>query len=200
MARKGVESVLPENSYLAKSRKAWRAWLAKNHEDSTGVWLVTFKKTSGQPHLEYAATVEEALCFGWIDSIQRKVDEQRSMLYFAPRKAGSGWSALNKQRIEKLQEQGLLMPAGIAKIEAAKKDGSWGKLDDIEKLLIPEDLRLELVKYTNAMKCFDAFPKSVKRGILEWISNAKRPETRQRRVEETARLADLNERANQWKR
>lgn len=200
MARKGVESVLPENSYLAKSRKAWRGWLSKEHESSTGVWLVTFKKTSGQPHLEYAAAVEEALCFGWIDSIQRKVDEQRSMLYFAPRKAGSGWSALNKQRIEKLQEEGVLMPAGIAKIEAAKKDGSWNKLDDIEKLLIPEDLRLELVKYKNATKFFDTFPKSVKRGILEWILNAKKPETRQKRIEQTASLADKNERANQWKR
>lgn len=200
MARKGVESVLPENSYLAKSRKAWRGWLSKEHESSTGVWLVTFKKTSGQPHLEYAAAVEEALCFGWIDCIQRKVDQQRSMLYFAPRKAGSGWSALNKQRIEKLHEQGLLTLAGIAKIEAAKKDGSWNKLDDVERLAIPDDLCTELKKYPNATQYFDAFPKSAKRGILEWISNAKRPETRLKRVEETARLADVNERANQWKR
>lgn len=122
------------------------------------------------------------------------------MLYFAPRKAGSGWSALNKQRIDKLQEQGLLTPAGVAKIEAAKNDGSWSKLDEVEMLAIPDDMRLEMKKYQNATQYFEAFPKSAKRGILEWISNAKRPETRRKRVEETARLADINERANQWKR
>ena len=200
MAKKVVENALPQNYYVAKTRKGWRTWLAKNHEQTSGVWLITYKKSSGQPHLAYAAAVEEALCFGWIDSLPRKLDEQRTMLYFAPRKAGSGWSALNKQRIENLQEQGLLTPAGIAKIEAAKKDGSWSKLDEVEMLAIPDDLRLEMEKYLNATQYFEAFPKSAKRGILEWISNAKRPETRRKRVEETARLADINERANQWKR
>jgi len=200
MAKKVVDNALPQNCYVAKTRKGWRTWLAKNHEQTSGVWLITYKKSSGQPHLAYAAAVEEALCFGWIDSLPRKLDEQRTMLYFAPRKAGSGWSALNKQRIDKLREQGLLTPAGIAKIEAAKKDGSWSKLDEVEMLAIPDDLRLEMEKYLNATQYFEAFPKSAKRGILEWISNAKRPETRRKRVEETARLADINERANQWKR
>lgn len=200
MRKKVAENALPQNSYFAKTRKGWRGWLVKNHEQSSGVWLITYKKTSGQPHLEYAAAVEEALCFGWIDSLPRKLDDQRTMLYFAPRKAGSGWSALNKQRIEKLHEQGLLTLAGIAKIEAAKKDGSWNKLDDVETLAIPDDLCTEMKKYQNATHYFDAFPKSAKRGILEWISNAKKPETRRKRIEETARLADMNERANQWKR
>lgn len=200
MRKKVAENAQPQNSYFAKTRKGWRAWLVKNHEQSSGVWLITYKKTSGQPHLEYAAAVEEALCFGWIDSIPRKLDDQRTMLYFAPRKAGSGWSALNKQRIEKLQSLGLLAVAGIAKIEAAKKDGSWSKLDKVETLAIPDDLCTELKKYPNATQYFNAFPKSAKRGILEWISNAKRSETRRKRVEETARLADVNERANQWKR
>lgn len=200
MAKKQADGVVPQNSFLAPTRKSWRKWLDMNHSRSEGVWLITYKKASGKPHLEYSAAVEEALCFGWIDSLPRKLDDQRTMLYFAPRKAGSGWSALNKQRIEKLHEQGLLTLAGIAKIEAAKRDGSWSKLDKVETLAIPDDLCTELKKYANATQYFDAFPKSAKRGILEWISNAKRPETRRKRVEETARLADVNERANQWKR
>lgn len=200
MAKKQADGLVPQNSFLARTREAWRKWLETNHSRSEGVWLITYKKASGKPHLEYSAAVEEALCFGWIDSLPRKLDDQRTMLYFAPRKAGSGWSALNKQRIEKLERLGLLAMAGIAKIEAAKRDGSWSKLDDVETLAIPDDLCTEMKKYKNATAYFDAFPKSAKRGILEWISNAKRPETRRKRVEETARLADMNERANQWKR
>ena len=190
----------PDNSFLVKSREEWRDWLAKNHTNSTGVWLITFKKSSGQPRLEYAEAVEEALCFGWVDSLPRKLDDERTMLYFAPRKKGSGWSALNKQRVEKLIREGLLMPAGLTKIEAAKQDGTWSKLDDVESLVIPDDLCSALATYPNGTKYFNAFPKSVKRGILEWIRNAKRAETRQKRIAETARLADVNKRANQWKR
>lgn len=143
--------------------------------------------------------MEEALCFGWIDSKPNKLDEERSLLWFAPRKPGTGWSKLNKERVEKLMEQGLMMPAGLAKVAAAKQDGSWNALDAIEALEIPPDLEQAFTSYPQSRQNFDAFPRSAKRGILEWIAAAKKPETRTQRVEETARLAAENLRANQWR-
>ena len=122
------------------------------------------------------------------------------MLWFAPRKAKSGWSRVNKERIEKLTKSGKMAPAGLAKIEAAKADGSWTALDAVENLEIPDDLASELGKYGSAAANFEGFPRSVKRGILEWISTAKRADTRAKRIEETARLAEDNVRANQWPR
>lgn len=192
--------VLEAHQLYAQTRAEWRAWLQAHHATSKGVWLVFNKKTSGKPHLSYDEQVEEALCFGWVDSKPGKVDEHRSSLYFAPRKAGSGWSRPNKERVERMIAQGLMAPAGLSKIEAAKRDGSWSKLDAVESLEVPLDLAKELRRYPNAKHNFEAFPRSVKRGILEWIVQAKKPETRARRVEETARLAEQNLRANQWRK
>ncbi len=189
----------PSNSVHPKTRAEWRAWLSEHHQQEAGVWLVTYKKATGKPRIDYDEAVEEALCFGWVDSKPATLDDERSMLYFAPRKAGTGWSKVNKQRIEKLIAGGLMTPAGLAKIEAAKQDGSWFRLDSVEALEIPQDLAEALAAYPNAGRYFDAFPRSVKRAILEWISNAKKPETRAKRIAETARLADLNVRANQWR-
>lgn len=126
----------PERFY-ARTWAEWRAWLEANHARSKGVWLVFNKKTSGKPHLSYDEQVEEALCFGWVDSKGGKLDDERSMLYFAPRKPGSGWSRPNKERIRRLLEAGLMAPAGLAKLEAAQRDGSWEKLDAIEALETP---------------------------------------------------------------
>jgi uncharacterized protein YdeI (YjbR/CyaY-like superfamily) len=190
--------LLPDQFY-AQTRAEWRAWLLEHHAKSAGVWLVFNKKTSVLPFFSYEERVQEALCFGWIDSKPGKLDELRSMLYFTPRKAKSGWSRVNKQHIVKLLEQGLMMSAGLAKIQAAKRDGSWEKLDAVEELEIPDDLGKALAGFSNATTNFAAFPKSAKRGILEWIVNAKRPETRAKRIEETARLAEENVRANQWR-
>jgi uncharacterized protein YdeI (YjbR/CyaY-like superfamily) len=190
----------PPNSIHPKSRSEWRAWLAQNHAQTEGVWLISYKKATGKPRLDYDAAVEEALCFGWIDSKPNKLDEARSMLWFAPRKPGSGWSKLNKARVERMIAADLMTPAGLEKIEAAKQDGSWQALDAIEALVIPPDLDGALAAYPTARQHFEAFPRSVKRAILEWISTAKKPETRARRVEETARLAEQNIRANQWRR
>jgi len=181
------------------SREEWRAWLEKNHRQTSGVWVVSFKKHTGSQHVPYDDIVEEALCFGWIDSVQHKLDDERSMLWTAPRKRGSRWSRLNKKRVEKLIAQGRMAEAGLEKIESAKLDGSWEALDSIEDLEIPPDLASAFMSYENAWQYFDAFPRSVKRGILEWISAARRPETRAARIEETARLADQNIRANQWR-
>jgi uncharacterized protein YdeI (YjbR/CyaY-like superfamily) len=122
------------------------------------------------------------------------------MLWLSPRKPGSGWSKLNKERVERVIAAGLMTPAGLEKIETAKQDGSWSALDAIEALEVPADLAEALASYASARQHFDAFPRSVKRGILEWIANAKRPATRAKRIEETAHLAEDNIRANQWRR
>ena len=149
--------------------------------------------------MSYDDVVEEVLCFGWIDSLPRKLDDERTMLWIAPRKQGSNWSKRNKDFVEKLVAEGLMQPAGLAKVEASKLDGSWSALDAIENLVIPEDLATAFENYPTSAEKFEAFPRSAKRGILEWIANAKRTQTRTKRVEETARLAADNIRANQWR-
>ena len=191
---------LPENSIHPASRAEWRAWLEQHHTRAAGVWLISFKKGTGKPRLEYDEAVEEALCFGWVDSNPNKLDDERSMLWFAPRKAGTGWSRPNKERVERLVAVGLMAPAGMAKVAAARQDGSWGALDAVEALEIPPDLAVALAGYPAAQANFDAFPRSAKRGILEWIVSAKTPATRAKRVDETARLAQENVRANQWRK
>lgn len=191
---------LPENSFQPANRQEWREWLRKNHQKSTGVWVIFFKKASSKVNLVYSEMVEEALCFGWIDSHPRKLDAERSSLWFTPRKKGSKWSALNKKRVQKLLEHNLLEAAGKASIERAKKDGTWSALDSVEALEVPEDLKAALEALPPAATHFSQFPRSVKKAILEWILNAKRPETRSKRVIETAQLAQRNERANQWRK
>jgi uncharacterized protein YdeI (YjbR/CyaY-like superfamily) len=178
------------------SRKALRQWLQKHHEKHSAIWLVTFKKPDVR-YIPYDEIVEEVLCFGWIDSLPRKLDDKRSMLLLAPRKPRSAWSGLNKQRVGKLMAAGLMRPAGLAAIETAKASGTWNKLDAVENLTIPKDLAACLKG--KARENFDAFPRSVKRGILEWIEQAKKPETRQKRIEETVTKAAGNIRANQWR-
>jgi uncharacterized protein YdeI (YjbR/CyaY-like superfamily) len=178
------------------SRAAWRTWLEANHTKPDSIWLVTWKK--GDPrHLPYDAVVEEALCFGWVDSLPRKLDDTRSMLRLSPRKPGSGWSALNKARVDKMQVAGLMAPAGLAVIAAAQADGSWSLLDAVDALAVPDDLAAAL-DAAGAGATFAAFPPSARRGILEWIVQAKRPETRAARIAETAAKAAIGERANQW--
>ncbi len=189
----------PPNSIHPRTRAEWRKWLTKNHTRTEGIWLISYKKGTGKSRFDYEEAVEEALCFGWIDSKPNKLDDERSMLWMAPRKAGTGWSKINKARAEKMIEAGKMTPAGLAKIEAARHDGSWNALDAVEALEIPTDLAAALAANPIAQQYFDAFPRSVKRSILEWIGNAKRPETRAKRVAETARLAAENIRANQWR-
>ncbi len=193
-------SQVPENSIHPQTQAKFRVWLMEHHQQNEGVWLINYKKATGKPRMAYDEIVEEALCFGWVDSKPNKLDEERSMLWLAPRKQGSGWSKLNKERVAKLTAQGLMRPAGLEKVEAAKQDGSWSALDAVEALEIPDDLETALATYTSARQHFEAFPRSVKRSILEWIANAKRPVTREKRVQETASLAQDNIRANQWRK
>ncbi len=189
----------PPDSFHPLSRAEWRKWLQKNHARAEGVWLITYKRATGKPRVEYDEAVEEALCFGWVDSKPRTLDEERSMLWFAPRKSGSGWSKANKERVERLLATGRIAPAGLAKVEAARQDGSWEALDRVEALEVPPDLQAALDAAPPARNYFEAFPRSVKRSILEWIASAKKPETRAKRIAETASLAAENVRANQWR-
>jgi uncharacterized protein YdeI (YjbR/CyaY-like superfamily) len=191
-ARVTDDQVQPES--LAE----WRAWLEHHHGRGTGVWLVTWRAGSSGPRIGYEEAVEQALCFGWVDSKGRSLDAERTMLWFAPRKRGSGWARTNKERIERLTASGLMAPAGLAVIDAAKADGSWTLLDDVENLVVPDDLAAAFDARPPAREHWDAFPRSVRRALLEWIVHAKRAETRARRIAETAEKAQVNERANQW--
>ena len=178
-----------------KSRAAWRAWLEANHASHGPIWLATWKK--GTPHyVTYADVVEEALCYGWIDSTARGLDANRSMLLLAPRKTKSVWSALNKKRIEQLEASGLMHSAGRAKIDAAKKNGSWTTLDAVDRLEMPADLAKALGKKGRAT--YDAWPPFLRKQALYWIEAAKRPETRARRIEEVAAAAKKGERPSRW--
>jgi len=178
------------------TRREWRGWLKENHAKSSGIWFVYYKKQTGKPRVSYDEAVEEALCFGWIDSLPRKVDENLSKLLFTPRKPKSVWSKLNKTRIEKLIEGGLMTEIGLAKIEAAKKDGSWNALDASDNLEIPTDLARAFKANKIAERNFTAFSDSIKRNILFWVGNAKRDETRAARIEKTVQMAERNKRVN----
>jgi uncharacterized protein YdeI (YjbR/CyaY-like superfamily) len=179
-----------------KSRKGWRQWLSRNHARSSGVWLATYKKETGKQRVDYAAAVEEALAFGWIDSKSNRLDDERSLLWMCPRKPSSGWSKSNKERVERLERQGLMTDAGRAAIETAKRSGSWTLLDAVEALEEPEDLATSLVANPAARANYEAFPPSSRKIILTWIATAKREETRRKRIDETVRLAAENVRAN----
>jgi len=189
----------PQPSVHPLSRGEWRQWLSDHHTRTTGVWLVSYKKATGKLRFDYDEAVEEALCFGWVDSKVNKLDAERSLLWFAPRKPGTGWSRPNKPRVERMLKAGLMAEAGLRKVAQAQADGSWTKLDAVEDLTVPDDLAQALGRYPDAARHFDAFPRSAKRGILEWISTARTAPTRTKRIEDTARLADRNERANQWR-
>ena len=180
----------------ADDRATWRAWLEANQAIETGAWLVTWRRGHG-PVLDYGEAVEEALCFGWVDSRGGKVDEHRTKLYFAPRKPRSAWSASNKARVERLIAAGLMRPAGLAAIERAKENGSWSVLDEVEQGIVPQDLGAALAAHPPAADRFAAFPWSARREILVWIASAKRPETRAARLTATAIRAARNERATQ---
>ena len=191
---------LPENAVELTDRASWRAWLAAHHTRPDGVWTVRYKKSSGRPTLTWDDVVQEAICFGWIDSLPRALDAERTMLYVSPRTPGSNWSGRNKAHVARLEAAGRLAPAGRAAIARARADGSWSALDDVEALVVPSDLAAAFDAHPGARAAWDAFAPSARRGILEWILNAKRPATRQKRLDETARLAARGERANQWKR
>lgn len=182
-----------------QSRGELRSWLESRHGQKKSVWLVHHKKCS-KHYLPYDEIVEEAICWGWIDSLPRVLDEWRTMHRLSPRKPTSNWSARNKRIAESAIDLGLMRPAGLRAISLAKENGSWTALDRIEADELPPDLENMLNRRKDAKANFKQFPKSVRRGILEWIDGAKSKETRNDRLRETARKAARNERANQYQR
>ncbi len=189
-----MAGALPEHAIQPATRAAWRRWLERHHTRDKGVWFVYFKKSSGKQRFTYDDMVEEALCFGWIDGQARALDDERSMLWLSPRKPKSVWSAPNKLRVARVIAAGLMHPAGQAKVDAAKANGSWTALDATDRLDVPDDLAAALAATPKARANFDAFPATAKKGVLEWVRQAKRPETRARRIAEAARMAGANER------
>lgn len=168
----------------------WRAWLAENHKSAEAVWLVYRKKSSSRPNLSYSEAVDEALCFGWIDSKIRSLDTERSEQYYTPRKARSVWSKVNKGKIEALIAAGRMQPAGLEVIERAKANGSWTTLDSVHDGTLPADVDAALAAAPAKRAQFDALSVSAKRMLLENIVTAKRPETRVRRLEKFIDILD----------
>ena len=170
---------------VPSSRGYWRGWLASDTDRQEGLWIVYHKKSSSLDGPIYDDVVEEALCFGWIDSRVRRVDDDRVMQWFSPRREGGLWSALNKERIERLTLAGHMTEVGQAAIDRAKGDGSWSQLDEVDALIVPSDLQAALEAAHETVTTFDALSDSVKRKYLWWIHSAKRPATRTNRIEQT---------------
>ncbi|MHB1341871.1 MAG: YdeI/OmpD-associated family protein [Coriobacteriia bacterium] len=171
------------------SREEWRAWLEKHHASSPGIWLAVGKKGNHVTSLDYDAAVEEALCFGWIDSTVNRLDADRFKQLFTPRRRGGTWSRSNKARVERLIAAGRMAPAGLAAIEAARRDGSWDVLEAVENLVVPEELARSLAADPRAEQGFAALPESQRKMALYRVYTAKRPETRARRVREIVQTA-----------
>ncbi len=177
-----------ENFYPA-SLTEWRKWLAKNHLSKQSVWLVFYSKSSEKPSITWSEAVEVALCFGWIDSKKIKIDKETSHQFFSKRKPKSTWSKINKEKVQKLIENGLMTPAGYESIEVAKQNGSWTILDEVEELIIPKDLEKAFSKHKGSKDYFLGLSKTVRKMMLSWLVLAKRPETRQNRLDEIAEFA-----------
>ena len=180
------------NTYYAEDRAAWRKWLSENHDSSPGIWLVYYKKGSGKTRVNYDEAVEEALCFGWIDSTLNPIDELCYMQLYTPRKPKSGWSKLNKDRVEKLIGSGLMTPAGMAKIEIAQQNGMWSKLDHVEAFTIPADLSVAFENNPQALAYYNTLASSNKKMILYHINNTNKQETRMNRINDIIAAANNN--------
>jgi uncharacterized protein YdeI (YjbR/CyaY-like superfamily) len=183
-------------AFHAKTREEWREWLMNNHQSEKSVWLIIYRKESDTPSVYYPEAVDEALCFGWIDSKPNKRDSNSYYQFFAKRNPKSNWSKVNKEKVAKLMEQGLMERAGLEMIEIAHQNGTWTALDEVENITVPEDLQELFSKNKTAFSNWEKFSRSSKRGILEWILNAKKAETRQKRIAETVSLAEKNIKAN----
>ncbi|MEO7174880.1 MAG: YdeI/OmpD-associated family protein [Saprospiraceae bacterium] len=195
-----MEEFNGKEAFYAAEGEEWRQWLEKNGNVYKSILLIMHHKGSTKPSINYEDAMLQALCFGWVDSRADKRDKESFYLNFSPRKAGSKWSQVNKARVKLLNSKGLMAPEGQAVIDLAKKNGAWDALNDAIDGKIPEDLLASLEENEKALANFEAFPPSSKRMILEWVLGAKRPETRQSRIEHTVKLAAINERANHPKK
>ena len=179
-------------AFYAKTQADWRQWLAENHEKEVSVWLIIYKKDASANSLPHSNAVDEALCYGWIDSLTVKRDDESRYQFFSKRKPKSNWSAINKNKALNMIAQGLMSNAGLQLIETAKANGMWDALNDVENLIVPDDLKKEFESNKVAQNHWEKFPRSSKKAILKWISEAKRAETRATRISETVSLAEEN--------
>lgn len=180
------------------NKQAWRKWLELNHKKKDAIWLIFHKKSSATPNLTWSEAVDEALCFGWIDSTKKTIDSDKYIQYFAKRKPKSTWSRVNKEKVKELTAQKLMTTAGIESIEIAKKNGSWTILDSVEHLIIPKDLEEEFKTKPTSKDFFLSLSKSNRKSILQWIVLAKRADTRERRIKEVVELASKNQKPKQF--
>lgn len=183
-----------------KDLEEWRSWLEANHSKQESIWLVLAKKGSNMSTMDISDVIDTALCYGWIDSLPNKIDAERYKVRFSPRNPKSNWSKVNKNKVEQLMAAGRMAQSGLDMIALAKRTGTWMALNDVDNLIIPDDLKVALNSLPHALDNFNNFPPSTRRGILEWIFNAKRSSTRADRISTTATLADQNVRANQYER
>ncbi len=197
--KEGPQPPMNEETLQVKARAQWARWLQKNAQGSTGIWLVYFKKHTGKPTITYEDAVREALCHGWIDSTVRRIDDERYMQRFAPRRKRSNWSKVNRRRAEELMAAGEMKPAGLAQVEAARANGQWEKALDPKKkapveVEMPAELQQELAGNREAAAALAALAPGKRRTLLGWVAVAKREDTRRRRAAEAARLLA----AGQW--
>lgn len=177
------------------SRDLWRTWLWENHLTHTGVYVILYRVSSEVPSLRWEEAVQEAICFGWIDSTVKRLDHERRRQLFTPRRPKSSWSKVNKVYVEQLVRDGLMHESGWAKIEQAQQDGSWNLLDAVENLEIPEDLQQAFAEYPVAWEHYQNFSKTYQKGYLYWLNQAKREATRQQRILEIIRCCENNQKS-----
>lgn len=185
-------------TFYPRNQTEWRDWLEANHIAKQSVWVIFYKKKTKIPSLVWSDAVDEAICFGWIDSKIKPIDDEKFMQFFSQRKPKSVWSKVNKAKVERLTAAGLMKEAGLKAIEIAKQNGSWTILDEVEEIIFPEDLQKGLQAIPNAYENFQALSKSAKRNILQWLQLAKRTETRQKRMNEIIELAAQNKKPKQF--
>ncbi|WP_343680691.1 YdeI/OmpD-associated family protein [Chryseobacterium arthrosphaerae] len=181
-----------KKTFRVSTKAEWRHWLEQNHHIEQSVWLICNTRKSNLPIVSWNELVDEALCFGWIDSTRKTVDEGSFMQLFSRRKPNSTWSKINKEKVQKLIDSNLMTKAGFETIRIAKENGSWNILDSVEELVIPEDLNEAFKMHDGSEAYFLSLSKSVKKMLLQWIVLAKRTETRKKRIDEIAILAAQN--------
>ncbi len=186
---KEIETFYPAN------RQQWRQWLQENHDTKQSIWVVLYKKDSGIPTITWSDAVDEAICFGWIDSTKRPVDHEKSIQYFSKRKPTSTWSKINKAKVERLTNEGLMTPIGLNSVEIAKQNGSWNILDDVEDLVIPKDLEKAFKKNKGLEAYYTGLSRSAKKMALHRLMMAKLPDTREKRIKEMIELAAQKKRS-----
>jgi uncharacterized protein YdeI (YjbR/CyaY-like superfamily) len=178
-----------------RGRDDWRAWLAAHHTKAQEIWLVIRKKHTGKAGLTYVDALEEALCFGWIDGILKRIDDEKHTIRFTPRRKNSIWSEQNKKRVGKLIQEGRMTEAGLARIKEAKANGQWEKAAVREDVtVVPPELTAALARNAQARENFERLAPSYRRQFIYWVSSAKRDQTRQKRIKTTIKLVAANKR------